>query len=63
MAYIFKFSILLLLFSCSANEKKIIIAQENDKNIKKTRFFRMLNEIPFVIMFIILVFVIIKPDI
>ena len=35
----------------------------NDKNKKKTRFFRMINEIPFVIMFIILVFVIIKPDI
>ena len=35
----------------------------SDKNKKKTRFFRMINEIPFVIMFIILVFVIIKPDI
>ena len=35
----------------------------DDKNKKKTRFFRMINEIPFVIMFIILVFVIIKPDI
>ncbi len=35
----------------------------NNKNKKKTRFFRMINEIPFVIMFIILVFVIIKPDI
>ena len=35
----------------------------NDKNKKKTRFFRMINEIPFVIMFFILVFVIIKPDI
>ena len=35
----------------------------NDKNKKKTRFFRIINEIPFVIMFIILVFVIIKPDI
>ena len=35
----------------------------NDKNKKKTRFFRMINEIPFVIMFIILVLVIIKPDI
>ena len=33
------------------------------KNKKRTRFFRMINEIPFVIMFIILVFVIIKPDI
>ena len=33
MAYIFKFTILLLLFSCSANEKKITIAQGNDKEI------------------------------
>ena len=35
----------------------------NNKNKKKTRFFRMINEIPFVIMFFILVFVIIKPEI
>ena len=33
MAHIFKFIILLLLFSCSANEKEITIAQEDDKNI------------------------------
>ena len=33
MAYIFKFTILLLLFSCSANEKNIIISQEDDKSI------------------------------
>ncbi len=34
MAYFLKFSFLLLfLFSCSANEKKITIAQEDDKNI------------------------------
>ena len=33
MAYIFKFIIVLLLFSCSANEKEITIAQGNDENI------------------------------
>ena len=33
MFYIFKLTILLLLFSCSTNEKKIIISQENDKKI------------------------------
>ena len=33
MAHIFKFIILLLLFSCSANEKEITIVQEDDKNI------------------------------
>ena len=33
MAYIFKFIILLLLFSCSTNEKEITINQGDDKNI------------------------------
>ena len=33
MDHIFKFIILLLLFSCSANEKEITIVQEDDKNI------------------------------
>ena len=33
MAYIFKFTIILLLLSCSANEKEITIAQGDDKNI------------------------------
>ncbi len=33
MAYFFKFSVLLFLFLCSANEKKITISQENDKDI------------------------------
>ena len=33
MAYIFKFTILLFLFSCSGNEKKITVAQTDDKSI------------------------------
>ena len=33
MAYNFKFLILLLLFSCSTNENKNIVGQENDKEI------------------------------
>ena len=33
MTYIFKFLILLLLFSCSTNEKKIAVTQDNDKEI------------------------------
>ena len=33
MDHIFKFIILLLLFSCSANEKEITIVQEDDKFI------------------------------
>ena len=33
MAYIFKFLILLLLFSCSTNERNIIVPQENDEEL------------------------------
>ena len=33
MIYIFKFLILLLLFSCSSNEKELKISQENDKKL------------------------------
>ena len=33
MTYIFKFTILLILFSCSVNENEITIAQGDDKNI------------------------------
>ena len=33
MAHILKFIILILLFSCSANEREITISQGNDKNI------------------------------
>ena len=33
MVYIFKFIVLILLFSCSSNEKEILINQENDKEI------------------------------
>ena len=35
---------------------------KNDNNRIKTRFFRIINEVPFLIMFIILILVIIKPD-
>ena len=33
MVYIFKFIILLLLFSCSTSEKKVTVSQEEDKKI------------------------------
>ena len=33
MAHIFKITILLLLFSCSVNEKEITITEGDDKNI------------------------------
>ena len=35
---------------------------KNDSNRSKTGFFRIINEVPFLIMFIILILVIIKPD-
>ena len=35
---------------------------KDNNNRSKTRFFRIINEVPFLIMFIILILVIIKPD-
>ena len=60
---IIKFLFVILLTLYHVNLGKYLNDFANDKNKKKTRFFRMINEVPFVIMFIILVFVIIKPDI
>ena len=60
---VIKFLFVIVLTLYHVNLGKYLNDFANDKNKKKTRFFRMINEIPFVIMFIILVFVIIKPDI
>ena len=60
---VIKFLFVIVLTLYHVNLGKYLNYFANDKNKKKTRFFRMINEIPFVIMFIILVFVIIKPDI
>ena len=60
---IIKFLFVIVLTLYHVNLGRYLNDFANDKNKKKTRFFRMINEIPFVIMFIILVFVIIKPDI
>tara|TARA_Y100000816_G_scaffold271182_1_gene235530 strand:- start:272 stop:700 length:429 start_codon:yes stop_codon:yes gene_type:complete len=60
---ILKFFFVIILTLYHINLGRYLNDFANDNNIKKTRFFRMINEIPFVIMFIILVFVIIKPDI
>ena len=60
---VIKFLFVIVLTLYHVNLGKYLNDFANNKNKKKTRFFRMINEIPFVIMFIILVFVIIKPDI
>ena len=60
---VIKFVLVIVLTLYHVNLGRYLNDFADDKNKKKTRFFRMINEIPFVIMFIILVFVIIKPDI
>ena len=60
---VIKFVLVIVLTLYHVNLGRYLNDFANNKNKKKTRFFRMINEIPFVIMFIILVFVIIKPDI
>ncbi len=60
---IIKFLFVIVLTIYHINLGRYLNDFANDKNKKKSRFFRMINEIPFVIMFFILMFVIIKPDI
>ena len=60
---VLKFLFVIILTLYHINLGRYLNDFANDINKKKTRFFRMINEIPFVIMFIILVLVIIKPDI
>ena len=60
---VIKFLLVIVLTFYHVNLGRYLNDFANDKNKKKTRFFRMINEIPFVIMFFILVFVIIKPEI
>ena len=60
---VIKFLLVIVLTFYHVNLGRYLNDFADNKNKKKTRFFRMINEIPFVIMFIILVFVIIKPDI
>ena len=59
---VLKFFFVIILTVYHINLGRYLNDFANDINKKKTRFYRMINEIPFLIMFIILVFVIIKPD-
>jgi len=42
--------------------RKYLLELKNDNCKKSSKFFRLINEIPFIILFLILILVIIKPD-
>ena len=60
---IVKFVFVILLTIYHVNLGKYLTAFSLDKNEKSSKFFRAINELPFLIMFIILICVIIKPEI
>ena len=60
---VIKFLFVILLTIYHINLGRYLNKFAKDNNTNKSRFFRYINEIPFLIMFIILIFVIIKPDI
>jgi len=60
---IMKFAFVILLTLYHINLGRYLNSFANDINKNSSRFYRVINEIPFLIMFIILIFVIIKPDI
>ena len=57
-----KFCFVFILTGYHVNLAKYLKDFANGRNKKKTKFFRIINEVPFLIMFFILIFVIIKPD-
>ena len=60
---VIKFLFVILLTIYHVNLGRYLNNFAKDNNTNKSKFFRYINEIPFLIMFIILIFVIIKPDI
>ena len=60
---VIKFLFVILLTIYHINLGRYLNNFAKDNNTNKSKFFRYINEIPFLIMFIILIFVIIKPDI
>ena len=58
-----KFIFVLLLTFYHVNLGRYLAGFAQNKNEKTSKFFRIINEIPFLIMFVILFFVIIKPEI
>ena len=59
---VLKFFFVIVLTLYHINLGRYLKDFKNDNNRNKTRFFRIINEVPFLIMFIILILVIIKPD-
>ena len=57
-----KFIFVIVMTIYHLNLGRYLIRFSVDENNKKSRFFRLINEIPFLIMFIILYFVVIKPE-
>ena len=58
-----KFFFVMLLTFYHINLGKYLVKFSQNDNQKTSKFFRLINEIPFLIMFLILFFVIIKPEI
>ena len=59
---VLKFFFVIVLTLYHINLGRYLKDFKENNNRSKTRFFRIINEVPFLIMFIILILVIIKPD-
>ena len=57
-----KFIFVIVMTIYHLNLGRYLTRFSGDENNKKSKFFRLINEIPFLIMFIILYFVVIKPE-
>ena len=57
-----KFIFVIVMTIYHLNLGRYLTRFSRDENNKKSKFFRLINEIPFLIMFIILYFVVIKPE-
>ena len=60
---IIKFIFVILLSLYHINLGRHLKDLSNDINVRSSKFFRLINEIPFLILFFILILVIIKPEI
>ena len=57
-----KFFFVILLTIYHINLGRYLIKFSQNNNQKSSKFFRFINEVPFLIMFVILFFVVIKPE-